>query len=58
MTTTNTATAANGGLDGDHLSAPLVPPHALRDYVFLGDGYRGVIIGPPRRRLLGNTTNH
>jgi hypothetical protein len=25
---------------------PLVPPQVLRDYAFLGDGYRGAIVGP------------
>ncbi|MEP7159680.1 MAG: glycoside hydrolase family 15 protein [Dermatophilaceae bacterium] len=26
--------------------APFVPPQVLRDYAFLGDGYRGAILGP------------
>ena len=32
--------------NSDLRSAPLVPPHALRDYAFLADGYRGAIVGP------------
>ena len=40
MTTTNDAP------DGDQTTAMLVAPQALRDYAFLGDGYRGAIIGP------------
>lgn len=31
---TNTTDAANGTPDGDLHSAPLVPPHALRDWAF------------------------
>lgn len=47
MTAANTTNTrhADGSESGDQ-GSPLVAPHALRDYAFLGDGYRGAIIGP------------
>ena len=41
-----TPSVSPGRTAADRHDAPLVPPQALRDYAFLGDGYRGAIIGP------------
>lgn len=41
-----TTATTSEGLTKDLHGAPAVAPHALRDYAFLADGYRGAIIGP------------